>query len=131
MHQHDGDAGGDERLRGRQIVELVGDPWREAGLRAEMLDDRAEAPGGRVASRQDQRLGLQIGNAHGVAPRQPVALGHDHVEVIDEQGASPQARGLGHRHAGHVVHHREVGVAAAEALDGLVGLELEDLDDEL
>ena len=57
--------------------------------------------------------------------------GSDHVEVIDEQAAPLQARGLGHRDPGHVVHHREVGVAGAEALDGLAGLELQDLDDEL
>ena len=57
--------------------------------------------------------------------------GSDHVEVIDEQAAALQAGGLGHRHPGDVVHHREVGVAAAEALDGLARLELQHLDDEL
>ena len=51
--------------------------------------------------------------------------------MVDEQAPPLQARGLGHRDPGYVVHHREVGAAAAEALDGLVGLELQDLDDEL
>src|SRR5918999_523701 len=32
VHGHDCDPGGDERLRGGQVVELVGDPWRASGL---------------------------------------------------------------------------------------------------
>ena len=59
-----------------------------------------------------------------------MALGQHHVEVVDEQAAPLQARGLGGRDAGHVVHHRHVGGAAAEPLDRLASLELEHLDDE-
>ena len=66
-----------------------------------------------------------------VAPREPVALGQHDVEVVDEQPAALQARGLGDRHPGHVVHDREVGAAVAESLDRLVRLELEHLDDEV
>ena len=67
----------------------------------------------------------------GVAPGEPVAGGQHHVEVVDEQAPPPQARRLGHRHARHVVHHREVGLAAAQPLDRLARLELQHLDHEL
>ena len=91
---------------------------------AQVLHDRPEAPGGCVAARQDQRLGLEVRDAHGVAAREPVSLGEHHVEVVDEQAPPLQPCRLGHGQPGHVVDHREVGVAGAEALDRLGGLEL-------
>ncbi len=51
--------------------------------------------------------------------------------MVDEQAAPVQVRGLGHRDPRHVVHHRQVGVAGAQALDGLAGLDLQHLDDDL
>lgn len=60
-----------------------------------------------------------------------MALGQHDVKVVDEQAAPLEARGLRDRHPGNVVDHRQVGAAGAEALDRLVRLELEHLDDKL
>jgi hypothetical protein len=99
-HGHDGDPAGDERLRGRKVVEFVVHAWRVPGLGAEVLHHRPVAPGGRVAAWQDQPLPLEVCEAHGVAPRESVALRDHHVEVIEEQAAALQVCGLGHGYAG-------------------------------
>jgi hypothetical protein len=93
-----------------------------------VLDYGSEAPGWRVAPRENQRLRLEIGEAHRVASREPVAVGQDDVEVVDEH-CRPAVSGT--VTPGHVMHDRQLGVAGAEALDRLVRFELEHLDDEL
>ena len=97
-----------------------------------MFDDRAEAAGGRVTPREDQRLTLEVGNAHGVAASELVTVRQNHVEVVDEQASPGKARRLGFRVApGHVVNERQVGFSHAEMLDRFARLELDDSDGEI
>lgn len=124
------DSGGDECLRGGQIVELVVDPWPNPACEQRCSTRGSEAPGWRVAPRENQRLASRSARLT-ASRREPVALGQHEVEVVDEQAAALQARGLGDRHPGYMMHDRQLGVAAAEALDRLVRLELEHLDGEL
>ena len=62
-------------LRAGEVVDLVGDVRREPRLRAEVLDERAEGPGGRIAPRDKQRLCRKLGQVNGFARGEPVPLG--------------------------------------------------------
>ena len=131
VHRDHGDPGGDEGMRGGQVIELVGDPWREARLPAELLHDGSEAARRRVAPRKHQLLGLELRDAYLVTPRQ--------------RDAPPGRRRRGRRPAGGAARRpvvsgtatpgmwwtRNVRLPAAQAFDRLARLELEHLDDQV
>ena len=71
VHGNDGDPGGDECLRGREVLELVDDSRGEAGLRAQVLDERAEPAGG------VSRRGRISGSSSRSASRRPRAARAD------------------------------------------------------
>jgi hypothetical protein len=58
----------------------------------EVVYHGAEAPGGRIAARQGQRLGREVRQADGFTPREPVSLGEHHVEVVGGPQHPPPRR---------------------------------------
>ena len=129
MHRDDADPCRNERLRRREVVQLVCHARLEVRLGAEPFEDRAEASRGSLAPRHDQRLAVEVSHADRVAACERVSLRHHHPELVEEQRATLEVRCVGYGDSRHVVHHREVGLAGSDALGGLPGLELEHLDD--